>query len=103
ALVMFLLVANGVLVHYSKGVARTAVDEAVRVAAVHGGDPAVCSAAAQSVLDELLSGTFGRDLKVRCLSADGVVSASVEGRLPAVLHPLPSFEVDVVASAVVSD
>jgi hypothetical protein len=103
ALVVFMVIANGVLVHYSKGVARTAVDEAVRVAVARDGDPSECATTARSVLDELLGGSFGDDLDTWCTTVDGVVTARVEGSLPAVLPPLPSFELRVAGSAVLGD
>ena len=98
ALVAFVLLANLILVHYARGVARTSVDEAVRTSAVgslssHG--PADCVLAASAVLDELLGGSFGSDLTVSCQVSDDLVEASVEGTVPSLVPLLPSFGVSV--------
>lgn len=97
ALVAFLLLANLVLVQYGRGVARTAVDEAVRHAAVTG--PGNCEAAARAVLADLIGGPFGAALSVACRVDGSVVVASVDGSLPALVPLLPDFPVAVTAAA----
>jgi hypothetical protein len=99
ALVAFLLLANMVLVHYGRGVARTAVDEAVRRATVGDGDVEVCLGVAAEVLADLLGGPYGSDLAADCRMSDGVVFATVEGVLPALVPVLPDFDVVARASA----
>ena len=99
ALVMFVLLAQLVLVQYARGVSRTAVDEAVRTSAVAGGDVGVCVDAATSVLDDLLGGPFGADLVTRCVADDRALVASVEGPLQSLLPFLPPFAVAAEASA----
>lgn len=99
ALVAFIAVADLVLVQYARGVARTAVDEAVRTSSVRGGDVGMCLGAVQAVLDDLLGGSFGADLAADCVVNDEAVFASVAGVLPPLLPILPSFAVAVEASS----
>jgi hypothetical protein len=99
ALVVFLALANLVLVQYGRGVARTAVDEAARRASVFHD----CADAAQAVLDELIGGPFGAGLVVECEVNDGVVIATVSGPLPGLVPLLPDFPVYETASAVMDE
>lgn len=99
ALVVFVALADLVLVQYARGVARTAVDEAVRYSAAAGGDVGVCLGAVHAVLDDLLGGSFGADLVGECAADGDAVFASVEGVLPPLLPILPSFTVAVEASS----
>lgn len=99
ALVVFVALADLVLVQYARGVARTAVDEAVRTTAVAGGDVGVCLGSVQADLDDLLGGSFGADLEAQCAANDDAVFASIEGVLPPLLPILPSFTVAVEASS----
>lgn len=101
ALVAFVLLANLVLVHYARGVARTAVDEAVRTASVAPDPVAVCIGTAGKVLEDLLGGPFGSGLQVVCWPMDGAINASVRGGLPPLIPGFPSFELSVDASAVI--
>ena len=99
SLVVFVLLANLVLVHYALGVTRTAVDEAVRRASVAAEPSSACADALTEVLGDLLGGTFGADLDAECHVVGDVVEASVRGVLPAILPLLPSFPVSAAASA----
>jgi hypothetical protein len=99
ALVVFLALGNLILVQYGRGVARAAVDEAVRRGSVLGN----CADTAQAVLDDLIGGPFGADLVVECEVNDGVVVASVSGLLPALVPFLPDFAVRATASALMEE
>lgn len=101
ALVVFVLLANLVLVQYARGVSRTAVDEAVRRASVATEPSPVCAEALAEVLGDLLGGSFGAGLEATCLVSDGVVVASVSGVLPAILPVMPAFSVRAEAIAVI--
>lgn len=103
ALVMFVLLANLVLVQYARGVSRTAVDEAVRRAAVAVDPSATCAAALTEVLSDLLGGSFGAGLQPACRVSDDVVVASVSGSLPGILPITPDFDVTAEASALLGD
>ena len=99
ALVVFVLLANLVLVQYARGVSRTAVDEAVRRASVSTEPASACSEALTEVLRELLGGSFGAGLAATCWVADDVVVASVSGALPPILPVMPAFDVTAEATA----
>lgn len=99
ALVVFVALADLVLVQYARGVARTAVDEAVRTSSAAGGDVEVCLGVVHAVLDDLLGGSFGDGLVGECGVDDDAVFASVEGVLPPLLPILPSFTLAVEASS----
>lgn len=99
ALVVFVALADLVLVQYARGVARTAVDEAVRTSTVAGGEVVVCLGAVNAVLDDLLGGPYGAGLVAECAVYDDVVFASVNGVLPPLLPILPTFTVAVEASS----
>jgi hypothetical protein len=101
ALVAFLLLANLVLVQYGRGVARTAVDEAVRRSAVGGGNVEMCAGASTDVLSDLLGGPYGAGLVTRCWMTDGAMYGTVEGNLPALVPVLPDAAVVARAAAVV--
>lgn len=101
ALVAFVLLANLVLVHYARGVARTAVDEAVRTAAVAADPVAACLWKAEDVLQDLLGGSFGSGLQVECSPIDGAINASIHGVLRPLIPGFPSFGLSVGSSAVI--
>jgi hypothetical protein len=101
ALVIFVLLAQLVLVQYARGVSRTAVDEAVRRASVAAEPSPACAAALGEVLSDLLGGAFGAGLEPTCRVSDGVVTASITGALPAILPVTPEFGVRAEASAVI--
>lgn len=92
ALVMFVFLANLVLVQYGRGVAATAVDEAVRRGAISDTDQ--CRDRARAVLADLLGGPFGADLQVECWEEGLVVQAVVHGRLPALVPFMADFAID---------
>lgn len=101
ALVVFVLLANLVLVQYARGVSRTAVDEAVRRASVAAEPSSTCPAVLAEVLGDLLGGSYGAGLQPVCRVADDVVVASVSGVLPAILPIVPGFDVQAEASALI--
>lgn len=102
ALVAFLTLAGLVLTQYGRGVARTAVDEAVRLGAVVG-DVGSCRQAAAAVLDDLLGGPLGDRLEARCVVDGGLLIASVEGTLPALVPGIGESRVAARASAAFGD
>ncbi|MEX2279859.1 MAG: hypothetical protein WEA76_07190 [Acidimicrobiia bacterium] len=100
ALATFVLLANLVLVQYARGVARTAVDEAVRHASVSQSAVDVCLGAARDVLSDLVGGSFGADLEADCWVDGDVVFATVEGRVPGIVPLLSDFDVVARSAAV---
>ena len=66
SLVFLVLFANLLVDLYARGAVRDALDEGVRAAAPAGADTNVCEARAQEVLDGLLHGRLGDDIRVQC-------------------------------------
>lgn len=99
-LAVFVLAANLVLLHYARGVARTAVDEAVRHGIVSA--PA-CRGAAESVLSNLLGGEYGAGLGAECGVSDGTLRAVVSGSVPSLIPTLSGHRIEASASGVLPD
>lgn len=99
-LAVFVLLANVVLLHYARGVARTAVDEAVRYGVV---SQEACLDAAESVLSDLLGGRYGAELDARCHLADGTLLAVVSGTVPSLLPAVAGHPIEASASLVLPD
>ena len=99
SLILLVVVANFVVVQYAQGVLRAAVDEAVRdgsrsfsfaepAAAVEGR----CEHRGKEVLHNLLRGTMGRGLTLRCTATPTRVTALVEGTFEGWLPGVPDFD-----------
>ncbi|MFO7548913.1 MAG: hypothetical protein R6X29_08625 [Acidimicrobiia bacterium] len=97
ALVVFVLMANLLVVQYGRGVVRAALDEGSRAGAAAGTE--VCLARAAEVLGQLLAGPAGSGITVRCADDGSVVRATAEGTLPGWLPGIPDFEVSMEALA----
>jgi len=91
-----LMGANLVIDQYGQGVVRTAVDEGAQTGSVQG-DPAsavaACQAKESEVMSGLLSGGFGRDLRLSCQIEGSDVVAEASGTLPGWLPPVPAVHV----------
>ena len=72
-LLLFVLLANVMVVQYGKGAVTSALNQAVREGSISG-STASCEARAKEVLGELLGGWMGQGVVVRCsLSAESLV------------------------------
>jgi len=92
SLIFLVLFANLLVDLYARGAVRDALDEGVRAAAPAGTDARVCEARADEVLDGLLRGRLGDDIRVECGSDGSTMVARAEGSLPSwmpALVPLP--------------
>ncbi len=82
SLILLVLFANLLVDLYARGAVRDALDEGVRAAAPVGGGRTECEERAREVVDGLLHGALGHDVRVSC-EADGVTTtARAEGTLP---------------------
>jgi hypothetical protein len=97
ALVVFVMLANLLVVQYGRGVVRAALDEGSRAGASAGAT--ACVDRAGEVLAQLLGGPAGAGIVVRCLDDGVVVRATAEGRLPGWLPGIPDFELRMEAQA----
>jgi hypothetical protein len=95
-LVVFVGGANLIVDEYSRGVLRTAVDEAARAGSQEGaagGAQAACEAKAAEVMRNLLAGPIGKGVTISCALHGSTVVATAAGRLPGWLPPVPSWSV----------
>jgi hypothetical protein len=75
ALVLFLLLANLVVVQYGKGAVRSALEQGARAGTITGAPG--CEETAQDVIGVLLGGRMSDDLVVECMvSPQGVVATA---------------------------
>jgi hypothetical protein len=79
--VMLVVVANLLVDLYARAAVRDALEEGARAAVPADAPRSACDDRAHRVLDGLLRGPIGRDVRVRCAAALGVVVASAEVRL----------------------
>jgi hypothetical protein len=77
ALVVFALLANVVVVQYSRGAMRSALDQGVRAGSIAGTEEA-CEDRVSQVLGDLLGGTIGETVGFDCLVAGPVMRATGE-------------------------
>ena len=78
ALVLFVALANLVVVQYGRGVVRSALEQGGRAGALTG-DPVLCEAVAQDVASQLLGGRMSDDLVVACEVEGELMVASGSG------------------------
>lgn len=97
AMVVFVLMANLLVVQYGRGVVRAAVDEGAR-AGSHAGI-GECRLRAEEVMAQLLGGPLGADVSVTCREAGGLVLAVAEGTMPGWLPGVPDIGVAAEARA----
>jgi hypothetical protein len=98
SLIVFVMMANFIVFLYARGVVRAAVDEGARAGGRFGATTSECEARARDVLGDLLAGRLGRDVSVRCESANAdemhaTVHVTLHGWLPG-LVPDWSFALD---------
>jgi hypothetical protein len=94
SLLFLVLFANLLVDLYARGAVRDALDEGVRAAAPVGSDARACEARAREVLDGLLHGRTGEDVRVVCRAEGDVMVARAQGSLPSWLPGLvPSWGV----------
>jgi hypothetical protein len=99
ALVLFLALANLVVVQYGKGAVRSALEQGARAGSTSG--VAACEATADQVIADLLGGRMSDALVLSCGFADGSVVASASVTFESWTPLTPDFAFYLSASAVV--
>jgi len=94
-LAVLLTVINLAVMQYARGAARAAAEEGARAGAVSGQGVEECQAVALSTLGELLGGSYGSGLAVRCIELEDSIVAIVSGPLEPWVAPMPDIDVDV--------
>lgn len=93
SLVLFLGLANLVVVQYGRGAIRSALEQGARAGSVSGVE--ACEATALEVVDQLLGGSMSDGIRVRCVAGGGGVSASATAVFRAWIPGVPDFAVSI--------
>jgi len=91
AMVMFVTLANLVVVQYGRGAIRSALEQGARAGSVGG--PSVCHETASIVVSDLLGGAMSDGLTISCEAAAGAVIARAEANFQAWVPLMPSFHI----------
>lgn len=75
ALIVFTVLANVVVVQYSRGAMRSALDQGARAGSIAGTEEA-CEDRVSQVLSELLGGSIGETASFDCLATGPVMRAT---------------------------
>lgn len=99
ALILFLALANIVVVQYGRGAVRSALEQGSRAGSVSG--TAQCEQTTRRVIEDLLGGRMSDDITLSCSIAGGQMSASAEGTFESWTPFTPDFDVSLTSAAVV--
>jgi hypothetical protein len=99
ALLVFLALANLIVVQYGKGALRSALEQGARAGTVGG--VAACQSTARSVVDDLLGGRMSDELVVGCDSDGVTVTATGSASFQSWTPLTPDFAVSLTSQAVV--
>ena len=99
-LLLFLALANVVVVQYGKGAIRSALDQAVRVAAITG-SVSECEARIDEALGQLLGGAMGDSVVTECSISGQTATATGSAVFDSWTPISPDFSVNLSASAAV--
>lgn len=97
-LVLFLALANLVVVQYGRGALRSALDQGARVGAVSS-SAEECQQRVGDVLGQLLGGRMGDGVVTTCLIGPGVVTASGRAVFVSWTPFAPDFVLEMTAQA----
>lgn len=98
ALLLFLVLANLVVVQYGRGAIRSALEQGARAGSVGG--VVSCEATARAVIQDLLGGRMSDSLVLSCAAGAAGVSASAEGSFESWTPLTPDFRVSLSSTAV---
>jgi hypothetical protein len=98
ALVLFLALANLVVVQYGRGAVRSALEQGARAGTVAG--PSACQRTAEMVVEDLLGGRMSDGLAISCVVNGMEVVASSRGSFQSWTPLTPDFDVSMTSSAV---
>ena len=82
SLILLVLFANLLVDLYARGAVRDALDEGVRAGAPAGSGRHECEERAHEVVDGLLHGALGHDVRVSCEVDGTTMVARADGTLP---------------------
>lgn len=96
---LFIALANLVVVQYGRGAVRSALEQGARAGSVGG--VVVCEMTASSVIADLLGGRMSDDLALSCVVEDGAVVASASATFESWTPFAPDFSFSLTSRAVV--
>lgn len=99
SLLFFVNLAQVVVWQYGRGSVRAALDEAARVGAGTSGSVASCEERAADVLADLLGGSMGDEITVRCRDEGRALVAEATVVFRSWLPPVPDWTFTARASA----
>jgi Flp pilus assembly protein TadG len=99
-LVLFLTLANLIVVQYGRGAVRSALDQGARAGSVSGAE-GDCTATAGDVLDQLLGGRMSSDVIITCTVVAGSMRAHASGVFEGWTAASPDYTFDLVSEATI--
>lgn len=100
SLVLLTTLLNLLVFSYARGVVRAALDEGVRAGSRTTASAAECAARAEQVRADLLRGTLGDGVRMRCAETDDAVRADADVVLRGWLPTVPDWRFSLGATAV---
>lgn len=97
-LILFLVLANLVVVQYGRGAVRSALEQGARAGTVGG--PVACEQVVGDVIADLLGGAMSDDLTVSCVRAGPALVASARATFASWTPLTPDFEVELSSQAI---
>lgn len=97
-LILFLMMANLVVVQYGRGAVRSALEQGVRAGSLSG-SAAACEDTAADVLRQLLGGAMGDGIAVECAAGASSITASGSGTFASWTPMTPDFTIELTARA----
>jgi hypothetical protein len=99
-LLLLVLAANLIAWQYGRGVVRAALDEGARAGARLPVDAAICEQRARDAVGDLLGGTMGDGVDIRCWIDAGTVVAEADVTFSSWVDPVPDWSFTTRAIAV---
>jgi len=99
SLILFVMLANLVVVQYGRGAIRSALEQGVRAGSLSGEN--ACRDVALGVVDDLLGGRMSDDVTISCQLIGTTIEASASARFETWAPLVPDYEFSLVSSAAV--
>lgn len=98
SLILFVMLANLVVVQYGRGAIRSALEQGARSGSVSG--VGACHEVASGVVQDLLGGRLSDDLVITCEVIGTTIEAHASARFETWIPLVPDYEFSLVAVAV---
>jgi hypothetical protein len=99
SLILFVMLANLVVVQYGRGAIRSALEQGARAGSVSGEN--ACREAALGVVADLLGGRMSDDVTISCELIGNSIEATASARFETWTPLVPDYEFSLVSSAAV--